>query len=380
MMVFNGQYPGPPIVADWGDTIQITVKNSLPNNGTSIHWHGLRQLHSNQMDGTNGITECPIAPGQTKVYTFKATAYGTSWYHSHYSVQYADGLVGPIQINGPTTSNYDIDLGVLPLTDWFNTPVFTILASRPAAPPISDSILVNGTGVTGGVGTYATTTLTPGKKHKLRLVNTGINQYIHVSLDGHPFTVVAADFVPIKPYTSTSLVLAVGQRYDVIINANQASGNYWFRTGTGGGRCDGPNTKATNGDTQGSIFTYSGATAGNPTSTAFNLTQGCIEETNIVPYVSTTVPAPSGSPTLLDLTLDTTQGVFWKVNGQAIDISWVTPTLSYVINGTYVLPANDNGLTITGTGWTFWLIQNDTPLPHPIHLHGHVSFIPRHEF
>src|ERR1700742_777442 len=34
--------------------------------------------------------------------------YGSSWYHSHYSVQYGDGVVGTIQINGPATSNYDI--------------------------------------------------------------------------------------------------------------------------------------------------------------------------------------------------------------------------------------------------------------------------------
>jgi FtsP/CotA-like multicopper oxidase with cupredoxin domain len=163
------------------------------------------------MDGTNGITECPIAPGQSKTYTFKATQYGTSWYHSHYSVQYADGLVGTIRINGPSTSNYDIDLGTMALTDWFHTPVFTILASHPQAPPTSDSILVNGTGVVSGSGTYGKTTLTAGKKHKLRLVNTGINQYLHVSLDGHPFTVVAADFVPIKPYTTTSLAIAVGK-------------------------------------------------------------------------------------------------------------------------------------------------------------------------
>jgi len=377
MMVFNGQYPGPQIEADWGDTIQITVKNSLKDNGTSIHWHGLRQLHSNQMDGTNGITECPIAPGQSKVYTFKATAYGSSWYHSHYSVQYADGLVGAIKINGPTTSNYDIDLGVMPLTDWYDTPVFTILASRPSVPPVAQSILVNGTGVTGGTGTYSKTTLTPGKKHKLGFVNTGINQYIHVSLDNHPFTVVAVDFVPIKPYTATSLVIAVGQRYDVIINAKEDSGNYWFRTGTGGGQCDGPNAKWTNQDTQGAIFSYEGAVEGNPISTSYNLTVGCVEETaaNIVPYVSTTIPSPGGNPTVLDLTLDTTQGVFWKVNGQAMDISWLTPTISYVINGSYALPANDNGLTITGTGWTFWQIQNETPLPHPIHLHGHDFFV-----
>lgn len=371
MMVFNKQYPGPPIVANWGDTIQVTVKNSLPNNGTSVHWHGMRQLHSNQMDGTNGLTECPIAPGQSKTYTFKATEYGSSWYHSHYSVQYADGLVGAIQINGPSTANYDIDLGVLPLTDWFDTPVFTVVASQPKAPPTSQSILVNGTGVSNGTGSFSTITLTPGKKHKLGLVHTGINQYLHVSVDNHPFTVIAADFVPIKPFTTNVLTLGVGQRYDVIIDATAASSSYWFRTGTGGGQCDGPNSKAAANDTQGAIVYYAGAPAKNPTSTSYDLGTGCEDTTGLVPFVTLNVPAPPSAPTTLDLTLDTTAGVFWKVNGEAMSISWLTPTLSYIENGTYTLPAADNGLTISSTGWAYWLIQNDTPLPHPIHLHGH---------
>lgn len=66
------------IEADWGDEIEITVTSYLENNGTGVHWHGLRQLGSNEMDGTNGLTECPIIPGGTKVYRFKATQYGTS--------------------------------------------------------------------------------------------------------------------------------------------------------------------------------------------------------------------------------------------------------------------------------------------------------------
>jgi FtsP/CotA-like multicopper oxidase with cupredoxin domain len=67
-----------PIIADWGDNIEISVTNNLQHNGTGLHWHGLRQLGSNEMDGVNGITECPIAPGDTKYYRFKATQYGTS--------------------------------------------------------------------------------------------------------------------------------------------------------------------------------------------------------------------------------------------------------------------------------------------------------------
>ena len=110
-LLINGQYPGPVIKASWGDMISITVKNSMQDNGTSMHWHGIRQLNSVGSDGVNGITECPLAPGQSKTYTFQATQFGTSWYHSHYSSQYGSGIVGTIVIDGPASSNYDIDLG-----------------------------------------------------------------------------------------------------------------------------------------------------------------------------------------------------------------------------------------------------------------------------
>lgn len=59
------------------------------------------------MDGVNGITQCPIAPGDTFVYQFKVTQYGSSWYHTHYSVQYADGAAGPLTFYGPTSANFD---------------------------------------------------------------------------------------------------------------------------------------------------------------------------------------------------------------------------------------------------------------------------------
>lgn len=79
MLVVNGQYPGPLVEANWGDWIQVTVTNQLQYNGTGIHWHGFRQINTNTEDGVGGITECPIAPGQSKVYRFQATSYGTSW-------------------------------------------------------------------------------------------------------------------------------------------------------------------------------------------------------------------------------------------------------------------------------------------------------------
>ncbi|KAF2194460.1 multicopper oxidase [Zopfia rhizophila CBS 207.26] len=380
MMVVNGQYPGPTIEAEWGDTIVVNVKNSLTNNGTGIHWHGLRQLRSCQMDGTNGITECPIAPGQTKTYTFKATQYGSSWYHSHYSVQYGDGIVGGIIIRGPATENYDIDLGILPFTDWWHVPIFTVNAAalHAGGPPTADNLLVNGSMTSGSGGKYAVTTLTPGKKHLLRLVNQGINNNVHVSLDGHPFTVIAADFIPIIPFTANSLNLAVGQRYDVIVNANQTVGNYWLRVGTGGGKCDGPNANAANIK---SIFRYEGSTSGNPNSTGITLPTGCYDETNIVPYVKTTVPRnlPQELKLSFSQTAATNNLVQWHINASAIQIDFKTPTLQYVIDGNDSFPTTDN-IYVVGEAhkWQYWVIQSDNstpPLPHPIHLHGHDFYI-----
>jgi hypothetical protein len=62
----------------------------------------------------------------------------------------------------------------------------------------------------GDGGEFYTATLQPGKRHLLRLANTGINNYVHFTLDGHMIEVVAADFIPVVPYTTSSVVLAVG--------------------------------------------------------------------------------------------------------------------------------------------------------------------------
>jgi hypothetical protein len=94
--LLNGSYPGPWIQACWGDVLNITVVNNLKYNGTAIHWHGLRQFLTMHMDGVPGVTQCPIAPGDSFSYVINTTQYGSSWYHSHYSLQYADGLAGPI--------------------------------------------------------------------------------------------------------------------------------------------------------------------------------------------------------------------------------------------------------------------------------------------
>jgi Multicopper oxidase len=148
---FNRTYPGPWIQACWGDDVQITVTNNIRKfNGTTIHWHGVRQLNTFQHDGVNGVTQCPIPPGSSYTYSFKVTQYGSTWYHSHYSLQYADGLVGPMTFYGPSSANYDLAIEPTLMTDWNHESAFTDLSRMQftnSGPPDMDSILLNGIGV-----------------------------------------------------------------------------------------------------------------------------------------------------------------------------------------------------------------------------------------
>jgi FtsP/CotA-like multicopper oxidase with cupredoxin domain len=101
-------------------TTVIHVSNSLQNNGTGLHFHGIRQNWTDHMDGVPSITQCPIAPGESFTYRWRATEYGTGWYHSHFYVQAWDGVFGGILINGPASANYDVDLGHVFLNDWYH--------------------------------------------------------------------------------------------------------------------------------------------------------------------------------------------------------------------------------------------------------------------
>ncbi|KAF2655213.1 multicopper oxidase [Lophiostoma macrostomum CBS 122681] len=389
--LFNGQYPGPVITANWGDTIQVTVRNKMQANGTGIHWHGIRQLNNCPNDGVPGITECPLAPADTKTYTFQATQHGTTWYHSHWSAQYGEGAFGPLVINGPASANYDFDLGAFPVNDFYYATSWRVslqahinLQNR-VGPPTPDTILVNGTNKNAnGGGSYGKVTMKQGKKYRLRLINSSVDNSIRVSLDGHQFQVISSDLIPIKPYTTNWVLLTIGQRYDVIINANQASGNYWFRA-------EAETACASNSGLPGrAIFTYDTATFADPTTSAAAKPANCNDESPLVPWVANTVGSSQAfiqqagnlqvNLAQEQLTTNGQNVVVWAVNLTAINVDWDKPTLQYVKEKNTSYPRVFNLIEIPNENtWSFWIIQETpgtpVPIPHPIHLHGHDFYV-----
>jgi len=81
-------------------------------------------------------------------------------------------------------------------------------------------------------------TFKPHTKYLLRVINTAYDATFLFSIDNHLLTVVSADFVPIAPYTTEGITVGIGQRYDIIVQADPLTvgtnkipddGNFWIR-------------------------------------------------------------------------------------------------------------------------------------------------------
>lgn len=82
LIAYNGMLPGPTIRVKQGSTIKILFKNntSMPN---TLHSHGVRM--DNASDGIPNVTQKPVQPGKTFLYTLHFPDAGVYWYHPHMS-------------------------------------------------------------------------------------------------------------------------------------------------------------------------------------------------------------------------------------------------------------------------------------------------------
>jgi len=296
-------------------------------------------------------------------------------------------------IDGPATANYDVDLGVLPVQDWFYETAFSNIYKLSRAlirgNPTADNVLINGTNKNAqGGGAYHRNTIEKGKKYRLRLVNNGTNDNFKIGLDKHNMTVIAMDFVPIVPFTTEWLFIGIGQRYDVIINADQPIDSYWFHVVPQIGCANNVVANAV------SIFSYKGANNTIPSDGTRNNgppTNDCLDPNiNLIPYVPLNVPSNEIIPASSNLNVNFTvlqnstsaeqTLVQWNLNFIAIHAPWDKPTMQYVLDKNTSYPKSMNIINLPKSNqWSFWVIQavptRAPAQPHPMHLHGHDFYI-----
>ncbi|XP_027207469.2 uncharacterized protein [Penaeus vannamei] len=244
LLAVNRQLPGPAIQVCEGDRVVVDVHNSQFSDTETIHWHGQHMRGHQYYDGVPFVTQCPIM-GSFR-YDFPAATPGTHWWHSHTGLHRAEGIFGAFvvrQPEDPLLAAYEIDSPdhVIVMHDWTHMSAMNKFLGRhhSVLDDYARVVLVNGKGRNyaaklEGVEMVNTplevVTVTPGLRHRVRLVSaTSLNCPIVVSVDDHRLVLVATDGSEIVPYATDSLVIYSGERFDVVLEADQPVDNYWIR-------------------------------------------------------------------------------------------------------------------------------------------------------
>ncbi|VDB90317.1 unnamed protein product [Peniophora sp. CBMAI 1063] len=379
--VVNGQFPGPLITGNMGDTFSLNVVDALTDGAldtvTSIHWHGLFQHTTNHADGVAFVTQCPLIPNESFLHQFSVPGQaGTFWYHSHYKTQYCDGLRGPLVIYDPNDAQadlYDVDNDdtVITLADWYH--YLSTVAPPGAAHP--NTTLVNGLGryAGGPLTDLAVVNVQAGKRYRFRLISISCDTYFTFSIDGHQFSVIEVDGTAHQPLLIDSLDILAAQRYSLVMAADQPVDNYWIRAA--------PNNIASGFTigTNSAILRYAGAGTSDPTSTSSPSLK--LNEQDLHPLTDAAAPGaptPGGADINIELDVTLANNIF-SVNGVPFSSPDI-PVLLQILSGT---PASS--LLPTGSIYPIALNKSVEIVipggvgggPHPIHLHGHTFSVVR---
>ncbi|MEV0409656.1 multicopper oxidase family protein [Streptomyces sp. NPDC050448] len=261
---YGDRLPGQEVRVTAGGTLALTLANNLPQ-ATSLHWHGLALR--NDMDGVPGLTQRDIAPGASFTYEFAVPHPGTYWFHPHSGAQQDRGLYAPLIVEDPKEPlSYDKEWVVV-LDDWIDgvdgsTPDAVLAELRKGMDMGSGS--ASGSGGHAGHGGAAgpqtpagggpsrllmggdsdvlgkdpgdvaypyylvngrtaqdpsVFTAKPGDRIRLRIVNAGGDTAFRIALGGHELTVTHTDGYPVEHAKTGSLLLGMGERYDVLVTA-----------------------------------------------------------------------------------------------------------------------------------------------------------------
>ncbi len=228
LMAYNGQMPGPRLEAKSGDTVRIRFTNNLPE-PTNIHYHGLNISHSGNADNVF----LSVEPGETFAYEFKIPddhPAGTFWYHPHRHGFVADqvfaGLSGFFVVRGELDKIPEVQSAAeafLALKD------FQLDDEGNVAKPDRMAVMMGREGslITAGGEINPTLQIPKNGLLRLRLLNASISRFYRLQVEQHSMHLIATDGGAIsEPVEVKELLLAPGERAEVLIKGDQASGSY----------------------------------------------------------------------------------------------------------------------------------------------------------
>ncbi|KAG6610974.1 putative multicopper oxidase [Phytophthora cinnamomi] len=383
-----------------GQEVEVRVTNELAV-PTCLHWHGLNQPGTQEMDGTSGVTQCHISPNGTAVYHFIPEKAGTFWWHSHESSQFAFGLRGPLIVRAPVDKQqaWEKDIAgeyIVQLADYYH--------AEPGAVRMWDTMLINNRGRYNCTAAashgfkdcsdnqpLARFRFEAGKNYLLRLVNMAALSPIVFSIDDHEFQVVAADSEPLQPSRFiNSITLNCGHRYDLLVRAKTSSvrgpndgkvGSFWMRATGLHGLPWTRGTAATAGEGYNyeglAVVSYDAEDGAEPTSKASAIA-ATVGEFEFNPLVPNTLPAVPADRTVLEFKMQSALGHFAIDGGEYHHfVAPSEPPLFTIASGlkTEQLPVEANARKIEYGKHIEVVLVNVKDEQHPFHMHGHAPWV-----
>ncbi len=369
---FNKQLPGPEIRVRRGDVLRATLRNELPEDAT-VHWHGIALR--NDMDGVPNVTQDPVSSGKEFAYEFTVPDSGTYFFHSHVGMQLDRGLYAPLIVEDPNEPGRYDDEVVLVFDDWLDGVTAVPEAQLAKLRREGMSMSGMGHGGMGGMGGMQEgerhggmgagplgadtgdvdyphylingrvpaapfiTDAKPGQRLRLRLINAGADTAFRVAIGGHHMTVTHTDGFPVEPVETNSVLLGMGERYDVVVTVGD--GVFPIVASAEGKQ----------GQAMALIRTRSGAAP-----SAMVRPQELAGRPLMAEVLRATeqVRLPSGTPDrthTLKLGMDPSAKYRWTINGRTFDQRKPMPI------------SRDERVRLR--------FVNTTMMFHPMHLHGH---------
>lgn len=343
-------------VVDSPFRVSLQNKLTVP---TAIHWHGLHP--PNNEDGVPYVTQLPIQPNASALYDFPLVPSGTHWMHSHQGLQEASLLAAPLIVYERNEQSLDEQQIIIMLGDYsFTTPeeVYAKLRSASGKKPMNASAMkmdkpdANDWNYDAYLANDRTLNdpevVKVGKsaRVRLRIINgsSGTNYFVDLgSLQGE---LIATDGMPIQPMRGNRFPVAIAQRVDVRLQIPAGGGAFPILA-----------LRELAREQTGVILATAEATVSRIPVQATSST-GLMTLDQEKTYVALHPLAPRAASPINVL----------RLGGNMSNYSWTINDVSIDVNNPL---ATKPGVFVQYGDRAVIKFVNDTPMSHPMHLHGH---------
>ena len=226
---YNGLVPGPRLEVQPGDRVRLQFTNNLPE-ATNLHYHGLHIPFTGNADNIF----LNIAAGENLTYEFTIRQNhpaGTFWYHLHLhgstARQLFRGLAGLIVVRGELDEIPEIKTAK---EEFLVIKDFSIDSSGEIVTPNNHMVQMEGQEgllLTVNGNMNPTFSVAAGGLLRWRIANASTSRFYRLSLEKHPFYLIATDGVSLsEPVELSQILLTPGERVEVLIQGDRQPGQY----------------------------------------------------------------------------------------------------------------------------------------------------------